>query len=319
MKSFVFILPVVHPNGSKVSNYHHVEVALKQTIKSLQNQTYSNVKIVVVCSRVPTWADHLGKNVFFLDVSDTEVFAPNRNDVKVDKGLKYVLGILYSEAHLNPKFYMLADADDYVNSQLAEFLFRSPSKTFSKKEIDGYLVNKGLQVEVAVSPNNELNYGNAYLVNKFNTTCGTCRIFKQENLTERILKVDSEIFQITRKWIPSRLKTIVKVSPDLSIWLDTLCNKDYSEDWHIVNVLGRHIRQSAYFNFLLFPHVGAAKACGHGNHDGPRRGGLHDKKIIGRFPVRAFQKKFGIQEKGSFDLFSIMDFMLRAKFFLNRS
>lgn len=316
--SFVFILPVVHPKGNKVNNYHHVEVALKKTIESLQNQTYSDVKIVVVCSQIPTWVNQIGSNVFFLDLSDSEIFAANRNDVKVDKGLKYFLGILYAAAHFEPKFYMLADADDYVNSQLAEYSFKALSSNFGQKEIDGYLIDKGLQVEVNFSSDNKLNYGNAYLVKKFNTSCGTCRVFKQENLTQKILEIDPNIFKKSRKWMPNRLGNITKVPSALSTWLDELCRENYFQDWHIVNVLGRHIKQAEYFNFLLFPHMGAAKACGHGNHDGPRRGGLHEKKIIGEFPIKVFKKKFGIQQKGLFDWIPIMDFRVKLKFFLNR-
>ena len=216
-------------------------------------------------------------------------------------------------------FYMLADADDYVESRLAERSFKALNDVFGKKEIDGYLIDKGLQVEVAISADNKLNYSNAYLVKKFHTTCGTCRVFKQENLTKKILEVDSDIFRKSRQWIPNQLGNIIKVPTALPTWLDALCSKDYLEDWHIINVLGRHIRQSEHFNFVLFPHVGAAKACGHGNHDGPRKGGIHKKKIIGKFPIKAFQKKFGIQKKRLFDLISITDFRLKIRFFLNQN
>ena len=316
--SFVFILPVIHPEGCNVSNYHHVEVALKQTIISLENQTYSNVKIVVVCSQVPAWANECSDDVFFLDVSGSKPFSPNRNDIKVDKGLKYILGILYAAEHFEPTFYMLADADDYVNSQLADYAFKALSSTFGKKEIDGYLIDKGLQVEINILPDNKLNYGNAYLVKKFNTTCGTCRVFKQENLTQKILEVDADVFKESRHWIPNQLDNIIKVPSALSEWLDNLWSENYLEDWHIINVLGRHIGQSEYFNFLLFPYIGAAKACGHGNHDGPRQGAIHEKKIIGKLPTNDFRKKFGIQKKEGLNFDFISDIRMKVAFRLNR-
>lgn len=316
--SFVFILPVVHPKGSKVSNYNHVEVALKQTIESLQNQTYRDVKIVVVCCQIPAWVNQLSKNIFFLDVSDSEIFAPNRNNVKVDKGLKYILGILYATALFGPSLYMLADADDYVDTQLAAHSIKALNGVLGNKEIDGYLVDKGFQVEVSISPNEKLEYQNAYLAKHFNVSCGTCRIFKQDSLSQKLLEVESNIFQQSKQWIPDQLANAIKVPSDFSSWLDSLCNADYLKDWHIVNVLGRHIKQDEHFKFLLFPQAGAAKACGHGNHDGPRKGGLNEKKIIGKFPISDFRKKFGIQKKTPLDLSFISNMRMKMAFRLHR-
>ncbi|MGD1855062.1 MAG: hypothetical protein ACFB2W_12520 [Leptolyngbyaceae cyanobacterium] len=317
--SFVFILPIVHPQRRNVSNYHHVEVALKQTLKSLQNQTYSDVKIIVVCCQVPDWAHQLNENIYFLDVSNSEIFSPDRNITKVDKGLKYILGILYAAANFQPSLYMLADADDYVNTQLADYALKSLSGTFGRKDIDGYLVDKGLQVEVDVSPEEQLEYKTAYLIKEFNTSCGTCRIFKQESLAQKLLEIDANIFQESKQWISNPLGVITKVPSELCTWLDGLCNDSYEEPWHVVNVLGRHIKQGKYFNFILFPHVGAAKACGHGNHDGPRSGGVNQKKIIGQLATSDFRKKFGIEEKGTLDFGLISDLKMKVAFRLNRS
>ncbi|MBT9314749.1 hypothetical protein [Leptothoe spongobia] len=317
--SFVFILPVVHPQRSKVSNYHHVEIALKQTLESLQNQTYNDAKIIVVCCQIPSWADRFNQNVFFLDVSNSEIFSPDRNNTKVDKGLKYSLGILYATAIFQPRLYMLADADDYVNTQLADYALNSLTGTFGNKDIDGYLVDKGLQVEVDISSEEQLEYKAAYLIKHFNTSCGTCRVFKQESLAQKLLEIDSNIFQKSKQWIPNQLGTITEVPSDLSIWLDRLCSDSYLENWHIVNVLGRHIKQDKHFNFILFPHVGAAKACGHGNHDGPREGGLNQKKIIGQLATSDFKKKFGIAKKRAFDFSLISDLKMKIAFRLNQN
>lgn len=316
--SFVFILPVVHPKGSKVSNYNHVEIALRQTIASLQNQTYSDVKIIVVCCQIPTWAEQLNSNVFFLDVSDSKTFGPNRNDVKVDKGLKYILGILYAAAHFKPSLYMLADADDYVDTQLAEYSIKSLNGRFGDKKNDGYLVDKGVQVEVDMLSEGMVTYKNAYLVKRFNDTCGTCRIFKNDSLNKKLLAVDANFFEKSKQWIPNKLENIVRVPLEFPTWLDSLYSDDYLKDWHIVNILGRHIKQKGHFNFILFPYVGAAKACGHGNHDGPRRGGLHHKKIIGNLPASVFRRKFGIQKKGLFDFDFLSELRFKIAFTLNR-
>ena len=315
--SFAFIIPVVHPNGHKVSNYSHVEIALKDTLKSLQRQTYRDAKVIVVCCQLPTWAGQMGDNVHFLDVSNSEIFAANRNDVKVDKGLKYILGMLYASEHFQPSLYMLADADDYVDTRIAEYSLKSLNKKFGDERIDGYLIDKGLQVEVSIPLEEKLNYQNAYLVKKFNASCGTCRIFKEKSLSDKLLQVHPNIFEISRQWLSHKQGNTFLVPPALISWLDDLCKDAYFEEWHIVNVLGRHITQESHFNFIPFPKVGAAKACGHGNHDGPRKGGLHRDKIISKLPIGLFKGNFGIQEKGvySFDFFA--DFVFKLAFYLN--
>lgn len=315
--TFAFILPVVHPQGNKVSNYHHVEIALKQTLKSLKRQTYRDVKIIVVCCQIPSWADQLGDNVYFLNVSQTDIFAPNRNDVRVDKGLKYILGILYAAINFKPSLYMLADADDYVDTRIADYSLQSLKGQFGDNLVDGYLISKGLQVEVSVPTEGELTYQNAYLVRKFNASCGTCRIFKAESLNHKLLNVHSNIFEASKQWLAHRQENKILVPSQASIWLDSLCNNHYLEKWHIVNILGRHIDQEDHFNFIPFPKVGAAKACGHGNHDGPRKGSLHQDKIIGKLPIDLFKGNFGIQDKGVFNFDFLADFFFKVKFYLN--
>lgn len=311
--SFTFILPVVHPDGDKINNYSHVEIALKKTLESLNHQTCSDTKTVVVCCQIPSWANEFDNNVLFLDVSNSEIFQPNRNDVKVDKGLKYILGILYAAEKFKSSLYMLADGDDYVDIRLAEDSFKALKGRLKDKKIDGYIIDKGLQVAVDINPKDDINYNNAYLVSDFHLTCGTCRIFKADSLKQKIIEINPDLFEKSKAWISSNPENIVSVPSEFSIWLDDLCKNDYLEKWHIVNVLGRHMRQEHHFNFLPFPKVGAAKACGHGNHDGPRQGGLHEKKIIGKLPMGIFKRSFGIQNKGIYDFSCLTNLIFKIR------
>lgn len=315
--SFAFIIPVVHPKGNQVSDYGHVEIALKKTLESLQRQTYKETKVVVVCCQMPTWARQMGDNVHFLDVSNSDVFAANRNMLQVDKGLKYILGILYASEHFQPSLYMLADADDYVETRLAEYSLKSLRKKFGNVQIDGYLIDKGLQVQVSALPHQDLNYQNAYLVKRFDAACGTCRILKEKKLSEKLLQIHPNLFEASRQWFSRQQDNIFIVPPDFSSWLDNLCKDGYLQDWHIVNVLGRHIAQQDYFNFMAFPKVGAAKACGHGNHVGPLRGKLHDDKIISKLPIGLFKECFGLRDKGLYSPNLFSDFVFRMAFYFN--
>ena len=77
--SFTFILPVIHPESNQVSNYSHVEIVLRRTLQALKRQSYSDIKIIVVCCQIPSWANEIGDNIYFLDVSQSKVFKPDEN------------------------------------------------------------------------------------------------------------------------------------------------------------------------------------------------------------------------------------------------
>ncbi|MFK7830973.1 MAG: glycosyltransferase family A protein [Congregibacter sp.] len=316
--SFVFILPVLHPQKDSVSNYRHVEIALKTTLDSLKQQTYDDIQIIVVCCQVPDWSATAGENVHFLDVSGAEAFAANRNHYRVDIGMKFVLGALYAFEHFQCKLIMRADADDYVDIRVADYCVASMSKQLTNPEIDGYIINKGLQVEVNLSPTEDFGFQRAYLVKRFNLSCGTCRIFKHESLKREILKIDTAILTRSTHWRSEAQRNVVHVPNELSKWLDDTCKADYSADWHPINVLGRHIEQKKHFRFIPLPQLGAAKGCGHGNHVGVLEGRLHEDKIIGRIPVSLFKANFGISGKRAPGLGKLADFLFKLSFHFSR-
>ena len=82
--------------------------------------------------------------------------------------------------------FMRADADDYVNKYLAEYSLKTLKKILKKPEIDGFIIDKGLEVEICTTENNEIKYGKTYMIKHFNKSCGTCSIIKNETLTESI-------------------------------------------------------------------------------------------------------------------------------------
>ncbi|MFG6106877.1 glycosyltransferase family A protein [Leptothoe sp. EHU-05/26/07-4] len=294
--SFAFILPVIHPDSVKVSNYEHVEIVLKRTLESLRRQTFTDIKIIVVCCKIPDWAKDIGDNIYFLDVADSKTFKPNRNIARVDMGLKFIVGILYALEKFKVDLFMRVDGDDYVNSNLAKYAINSLDKTLQSSTVDGYIINKGLQIEVKVNSNNEIEYGNTYFIRRFNSSCGTCRIFKQATLRAKLLEIHSDIFSKSSHWLAAHQERTVAIPTEMTDWLDQISKDHYAEEWHPVNILGRHINQSEYLNFENFPFLGAAKACGHGNHDGPREGKIHQDKMIGKLPKSILESTFGIKD-----------------------
>lgn len=311
--SFAFILPVIHPDSVKVSNYEHLEIVLKRTLESLQRQTFTDIKIIVVCCKIPDFSKEIGDNIYFLNVADSTTFKPDRNIARVDMGLKFIVGILYAIEKFKVDLFMRVDGDDYVNSNLAKYAINSLDRTLRSSTIDGYIINKGLQIEVQVNSKNEIEYGDTYFIRRFNSSCGTCRIFKQATLRAKLLEINSDIFSKSSHWLTACQDNAVAIPPEMPDWLDTISREHYLEEWHPVNILGRHINQSDYLNFANFPFLGAAKACGHGNHDGPREGRIHKDKMVGKLPKSVLESTFGIKDSPAF-FRMLLNFYMSAVF-----
>ncbi len=211
-------------------------------------------------------------------------------------GSKFIVGILYALEKFDVDLFMRVDGDDYVNNNLAKYSMDSLNSVLKSPTVDGFIVDKGVQVEVGVNPNNEIEYGDAFLIRRFDASCGTCRIFKESTLKNKLLEIHPDILKNSQQWLRSYQDKDFFLPPEMSEWLDKMSKDEYAEEWHPVNILGRHIDQADYLNFIKLPFVGAAKACGHGNHDGPREGRIHKDKLLGKLPIQVLNSTFGLDE-----------------------
>lgn len=59
-------------------------------------------------------------------------------------------------------------------------------------------------------------------------------------------------------------------------------------------LLGQHVHHWPPFQLAEYPTLGAAKGCGHGNHDGPRRGAVHWERVVARYSLSAARDLVGI-------------------------
>ncbi|NER78120.1 MAG: glycosyltransferase family 2 protein [Leptolyngbya sp. SIO1D8] len=292
--SFVFIIPVRNPGDTKVRDYQCIEAALRETVRSLTQQTWENIHVIVVCHTVPLWSSEYGDRVTFLNVKNSPVFPPNTNPVRVDKGLKYILGILYAKNILDPALIMPMDADDYVNVNLAkELIWKNKFNLLS----DGYVVRQGLHVNLEITSEYLIKYENAYQIRNFNYSCGSCRIFKINPLLKKLKSIDSNIIEEFTCWPPKSSDFSLDVPKEPVVWLSDHSRSSYLDEDSIVNILGRHINQKPYFKLSPLSLIGAAKGCGHGNHDGPRQGEIHQDKLIDSFPIQQFYDEFGLLER----------------------
>jgi Glycosyl transferase family 2 len=292
-RPFVFVIPVRNPGDDKVRDYATVEALLDKTLRSVLQQTHGNIRVVVVCHGKPKNAVTRDSRVVYLDVSRTGVFRPNCNVVQIDKGLRYVIGVAFAMREFQPELVMLMDADDYVNTGLADLAI---SEWPRQRDIDGFLIESGLHVQLKVGPRHDIAYENAIIVGGFNFTCGSCRIFSAARLRQRLEGISPDILDRLAGCKPARNGSF-RISATQARWLYGITLQKPAEPGlahELVHALGRHIRQEGIFRFFPLPILGAAKGCGHGNHDGPRAGALREDWAIGDLSIPAFERMFGL-------------------------
>jgi len=294
--SFTFVICLRNPLDKAVNNYALLEDLLKMTVASLSEQTYPNVHIVVVCHQAPQWLSEFGDNVHILNVSGNSVFLPDANATALDKSLRWIIGAVYALSNLNPKFIMLMDADDYVNVSLADHCFGSISDA---GEYDFYLINSGVQVALHIPADGTISFSRAFVVNQFDQTCGSCRVFMADRLRERLLEKVSPLLLEKFSGIFPRTDSVreVVVAPDCVEWLFE-ASQDARKESGFFSTFGRHINQDIEFTYSALEILGAAKGCGHGNHEGHRRGGLHFERIVRKMPMDEFISTFGLERIG---------------------
>jgi hypothetical protein len=290
---FVVVIPVRNPKDDKVNDYAVIESLLERTVTSVLRQTHPATSVVVVCHGAPAWAKGYAGDVHFLDVSDDPVFPPNTHDVKVDKGLKYTLGAAYARAHLSPELILLMDADDYANVRLAETVL---AERADHGELDAYLVEKGVHVVVRVEDDRTIAFDEAYAVDRFPGSCGSCRVFEAESLLARIDAIAPGLRDALAEWPARGDDLTVRVPREHSQRLWDATEGTREDEPSIIQILGRHTHQHEYLVLRAVPLLGAAKGCGHGNHDGPMGGGVHQHRVAGEIDIDDFLDAFGLRE-----------------------
>jgi hypothetical protein len=296
---FAFVVPVVHPGGRKVQDYAVVERALRETLRSYAAQTHDDTVIVVVCHKVPDWADLVRDKVRFITIDPHPRFEANVHDVQIDKGLKYALGSIYALSVEGAAFVMLADGDDFVRTDLAARAFEADLGVH-----DGFIVREGYNVLVSVA-GEKFRILQALRVQDFDRTCGTCRIFGRAGLARALARLDGGILSWADRMTVAGDGPAIRPDPALLDHLWAVAAPVAEDHWGTIRVLGRHLRQGRVFDFVPVFEPLAAKACGHGNHDGPSRGDVRWSGVLGCAGRSEFIARFGLAggnvEVGGFD------------------
>jgi hypothetical protein len=162
---------------------------------------------------------------------------------------------------------------------------------------DGFVINTGLNVQVNISPQRTIGYEKAIIVDRFNKSCGSCRIFSVARLRARMDRILPDLLDRVALAEASG-QNAFQIPADAARWLHRMTLSESGESgpaYELVHALGRHIDQARMFNLSPLPILGAAKGCGHGNHEGPRAGALHEDKAIGSLSIPAFRRMFGLE------------------------
>lgn len=291
-EGFTCLIPVVHPEGSRIQSYEEVEALLKTTLTSILSMEGPPARIGVMCHKVPDWAPEMPEHVRFLDLGPKPLLPPERNHVQIDKGLKYILGIVWAFSEAAPAFIMPCDGDDYLHHDLRNEIFANEHLLDAK---DGFVVINGVHAMLEWE-DGHLNIAAAFNVSDFHVTCGTCRIFRGPQLHERVMQVAGNLADLPQTWktdLRTRTSRVGEASRDTLVGsLESL----FDEGRGIVRLLGRHAKLYPEIALLPLQRTLVAKGCGHGNHDGKRGGDIHWHRITGILPNPDFVEQFGVKD-----------------------
>ena len=185
------------------------------------------------------------------------------------------------------------DADDYMNVRLAETVL---AERAHHGEVDAYLIEKGVHVVVRVDDAQEIHFDEAYAVDRFPGSCGSCRVFEAESLLARIDGIDPGLRDALAEWPSRGDDLVVRVPREHTRWLWDATEGTRDQEPSIIQIMGRHTHQHEYLVLRELTLLGAAKGCGHGNHDGPMGGSVHGHRVSRQIDVDDFVDAFGLRE-----------------------
>ncbi|MGR3635925.1 MAG: hypothetical protein ACU0BK_08355 [Shimia sp.] len=279
-----FVVPMVHPHGRKVSDYNTVEAILKQTIRSCLLQTHKNISVIVVCHSRPEWAGELDARVSFVVLNDGPEWTAADLDVREDKGAKHLLGAQLALTKHQARAVMFLDGDDFLHKDFARLALKA-----LPKDGDGLSVSRGYHAALQ-RVGARFSLKAALQVDEFQHTCGSCRVFAAQVLADRMIR-----------WWPRALTTDM-FSDGLELLTDGYAQfqcvlaDTKGNEYSTVRILGRHAPRTMLAELTSWSVPLVAKGCGHGNHDGPRKGEVHWNRCVGAADLAQFASDFSLEE-----------------------
>ncbi len=278
--SFAVVIPVVHPQHPNVGDYALVERHLELTVESIARQTHGRVSAIIVGHRRPQWTEDAALPVHFIDIEASREVR-GQLATPLDKGIKMLVGARIARDQLGADVVLTVDADDFLEMNLVLDLERHLR---THPESSGVVWTRGYELTVAPSAGGEaIGIDDAYLIDGFDRACGTSRAIRMSALDHRMPVAAVELAPVAET-IGDQLRSssgcYLHIERDAIEILDGAVRRLSQEALDELDHLGRHI--TPYFGLDRLPLVGAAKMCGHGQHDGPIGGGVHWNRVRAR-------------------------------------
>lgn len=283
--SLAFLIPVIHPGARTVADYDAVERMLGLTVRAVLRQTAGLAGIVVIAHRYPDWAVD-DPRLRVIALPDRAGLGPDVRPSRIDKAIKQSLAALIATELWDPAHLMLMDADDFVAIDLGETL---SAGAFGPGGADGFLIRRGWHVVIRQTAGG-VALRAAYLVNDFDKSCGTCRIFRTSAQLERI-----------RQIVPPDVCEGVALAAGDKAALDAVLDALLAEAGPgdrpaapILDLVGRHIMLDGHLDLAPIDAPMAAKACGHDNHTGFSGASVSWNRVRGNVPVAGVAARLGV-------------------------
>ena len=165
MPSVVFLIPFA--SRRRKSKWEIACAHLRQTLKSIQNSTNGNYRVVVAGHEAPDFDVGFDSGFYFLPLNHPFPSHDNYGvAVKLDKLTKIAAAWNYAKLTWNPNYVMKLDADDLISSRLVDWLGNANGEA-------GYLIKHGWLWRSE----------SRYLIQRteyFDRVCGSCLIVRSD-------------------------------------------------------------------------------------------------------------------------------------------
>jgi hypothetical protein len=165
MPSVVFLIPFA--SRRRKSKWEIACAHLRQTLKSIQNSTNGNYRVVVAGHEAPDFDVGFDSRFYFLALNHPFPSHDNYGvAVRLDKLTKIAAAWNYAKLTWNPNYVMKLDADDFISSRLVDWLGDANGEA-------GYLIKHGWF----------WHSGSRYLIKRteyLDRECGSCLIIRSD-------------------------------------------------------------------------------------------------------------------------------------------
>lgn len=284
-KRLAIVIPLVHPHGAKVQNYATIERILQQTVRSCMAQSHKDVVVIVLCHRLPDWADAFDDRLFFVLLGDAPQWTTPAPDVREDKGTKHLLGAQLALTRFASRAVMFLDGDDFLHRDFAKTTLSALAQGK-----DGLVITRGVHAALQ-SKGEQFALTAAINVDGFHHSCGSCRVFSADVLADRATRwwrdfLSADLFSQDHSLTGPAVADFFKV-----------VTQSRANEFGLLRSLGRHRDKSMVAELTPLPEPLVAKGCGHGNHDGPRSGDIHWHRATGTASLEDIASEFSLDPR----------------------